>query len=170
MQNSLLFYIVITLNLFYNIYNDFIVSFIKKCKGFKINFISFNLIEDVRTYKQLNEILKDTNIEYEIIFNEDPQKIFREVDKCDLLISMRFHGCLFAYHNKVPFIPLCLTFSPNNTQIVYGDDNASLVSVEIKSNTQTTKSTLLLIQGQFQTIWKIYMLFLKNTTRKIGMS
>lgn len=92
-----------------NIYNDFIISFIKKCKGYKINFISFNLIEDVRTYKQLNEILKDTNIEYEIIFNEDPQKIFREVDKCDLLISMRFHGCLFAYHNKVPFIPLLNT-------------------------------------------------------------
>ena len=87
-------------------YNDFIVSFVKKCKGYKINFISFNLIEDVRVYKQLNEILKDTTIEYEIIFNDDPQKIFREVDKCDLLISMRFHGCLFAYHNKVPFIPL----------------------------------------------------------------
>ncbi len=38
----------------------------------------------------------------------------------------------------VEFIPLCLKFSPDNTQIVYGDDGANLMSIGIASNFKTT--------------------------------
>ena len=77
---------------------------------FKYNYyvllLSFNPYED----SYVNEITKSILINKGIKnFTNVPYHSYLDtysiVKKCDVILSSRFHGCLFALHTKTPFIP-----------------------------------------------------------------
>jgi len=77
-------------------------------QDYQIALLSFNKHEDLKVHNKIVASIKDNdniiNIKYANYFD-----LFCIIKKCKLIISMRFHACLFAVHNKVPFIPLLKT-------------------------------------------------------------
>ena len=83
---------------------DEMVDFIINLKDYHILLIPFNKNEDTKVHNFLATMLihsSFTNLPYLNYFDT-----FCIIKECKVMITSRFHGCLFAMHNNVPFIPL----------------------------------------------------------------
>ncbi len=108
--------------------NDILLqNIIKMCKSFE------NYDKMFIPFQQCSEIYQDDLIIYKelckyipIILPDLKMDRSKIIAQCDIIISMRYHGCLYSLYNEVPFIPYNVSRKIKN--LVYDIDYSKYTS------------------------------------------
>lgn len=74
--------------------------------NYYIVLIPFDKVEDTKTHNTLANLLTDYSDSLINLPFSHCLETFCKIKQVDIVFSMRFHGCLFAMYNKIPFIAL----------------------------------------------------------------